>query len=162
MPQEVYRQRCRLELHLWYHLLILQYLHLVRTRKRHGDIILFRFVSEWCCKTIRVAINGLFYIKRLNKIAWLEIPQLQYVLIPVIPCKYRTVSIVQRICRYCRSIYLSYWFFLHSNIPNLESWIPSATEKDILVLRKTFDAENPVVMVIGCQLVCPAMNINLN
>lgn len=53
-------------------------------------------------------------------------------------------------------------FLLHSDIPNLNRWIPTPTEKDISVFFQTLNTENSVIMMVRGQLISSTVDVSLN
>lgn len=100
------------------------------------------------CKAIRIGVMRLIYLQSLDQMATSEVIKLHNVIILVVTCKQNVSFQVKAVTGNGWSTNFSHWTSWLSDIPYLNSRIPSATEEDIWIFLKAFDWKNAIDMMI--------------
>ena len=105
-----------------------------------------------CRETVWFRILLLPYIQGLDELSWPKIIELSDIIIEIVTRKQYIIFDIQTIGRYDWPINFPYRTTIDSYVPDMHSWIPTSSEKDVGIFGQTLHAEHSVRMVIGVQL----------
>ena len=145
---KIYREGSCLELHLSCQFLILQNFHLVWSTQSNCNQLMFRLMGITCCQTIWSWIFRFTNVKSLDELSCREIIELNNICVGVVTTeKSISVHIKTVTCNWW-STYFSNWTTWNPNIPNLNSRIPTSTNKNWRIFSHTFNRKDTINMMI--------------